>query len=298
MKNQSYTKGFKAYLLFEKSLSANTIEAYLDDVNKLIGYCEKSHKNILSIEETDIEEFIMDIHNHNLADKTQARILSGIKAFYKYLILEDVIKENPIELISGPKLGRSLPDFLSMDEVNRLIDTVDLSTELGLRNKTILETLYGCGLRVSELVNLKWEDVYEKEEYIRVIGKNDKERLVPISTITLKYISLLRNEKKSKNGKLGSHLFVNKKDKKLSRVMIYYIVKEACQKAGIDKKVSPHTMRHSFATHLVEGGADLRAVQEMLGHESITTTEIYTHLSNEYLSKVISQYHPRNIKEE
>ena len=297
MENQSYIKGFKAYLLFEKSLSANTIEAYLDDVNKLVAYCEKEGKSLLNLMEIDIEEFIIQIHKNDLSDKSQARILSGIKAFYKYLILEDVIKENPIELIAGPKLGKYLPDFLSVDEVNRMIDTIDLSTELGLRNKTILETLYGCGLRVSELVNLKWEDVFEKEEYIRVIGKNDKERLVPISIITLKYINLLRDEQKSKSGKLGSHLFVNKKDTKLSRIMIYYIVKEACLKAGIDKKVSPHTMRHSFATHLVEGGADLRAVQEMLGHESITTTEIYTHLSNEYLSKVIGQYHPRNIKD-
>lgn len=296
MQNQSYIKGFKAYLLFEKSLSVNTIEAYLNDVNKLVEYCTKVDKSITKLIESDFEDFIGYIHKNDLSDKTQARILSGIKAFYKYLVLEDVLKENPLELIAGPKLGRYLPDFLSVNEVNRLIEGIDMSTELGLRNKTILETLYGCGLRVSELVNLKWEDVYEREEYIRVIGKNNKERLVPISPITLKFINLLRNEQKSKNGKINSHLFVNNKGVKLSRIMIYYIVKEACQKAGITKKVSPHTMRHSFATHLVEGGADLRAVQEMLGHESITTTEIYTHLSNEYLSKVIDQYHPRNAK--
>jgi integrase/recombinase XerD len=228
---------------------------------------------------------------------SQARIISGIKSFYKYLLLENILNHNPTELIEAPKLGRKLPDTLSLEEINKIIEAIDLSTPEGQRNKAILETLYSCGLRVSELVNLKISNLYFNDEFIKVVGKGDKERLVPIGSVAIKQINIYKNEIRSNLAVKKEHedvLFLNRRGSKLSRVMVFTIIKQLAFKIGLKKHISPHTFRHSFATHLIEGGADLRAVQEMLGHESITTTEIYTHLDRDYLRQAIIQFHPRS----
>ena len=298
----STINGFKAYLLLERSLSENSIIAYEQDVQKLAEFfsLEPRLKNPLGIQYQDLIDFIIYINELGLGARSQARIISGIKAFYKYLLLEDLITDDPSELIDGPKLSRKIPEVLTYEEITQLIDVIDLSEDHGHRNKAMLETLYASGLRVSELISLKISNYFPDIGFLRVIGKNNKERIVPIGESAILQINLYLEHyrKLQANVQKGfeDHLFLNRRGKMLTRVMIFTIVKNAKLKAGIDKKVSPHTFRHSFATHLVEGGADLRAVQDMLGHESITTTEIYTHLDNEYLRDVMLTHHPRNKK--
>lgn len=290
-------KEFKYYLKVERSLADNSVNAYIRDIRKLADFGSKIKVNELNISVNEIREFIADLNSKNISARSQARIISGVKAFFKYLIIEDYITNDPSMLIENPKIGLKLPEVLSVDEIELIISSIDLSNKQGERNRAILETLYSCGLRVTELINLKISNINFKEGYIKVIGKGDKERLTPIGSNALKYISIYVNEvrihqKISKNQE--DFVFLNNRGSKLSRVMIFTLLKRIVDKVGIKKKVSPHTFRHSFATHLIEGGADLRAVQEMLGHESITTTEIYTHLDRDYLRSNIMQFHPRS----
>lgn len=293
----SYKKGFKAYLQLEKSLSDNSVEAYLRDIDKLTSFLQEadSMKSPANIELADLQRFLKWIGELGMTASSQARIISGIKSFYKYCLLEHITANDPTALLEAPKLKRALPDVLSFDEIEAIINQVDLSKPEGGRNKAILETMYSCGLRVSEVINLKISQLYLDVGFIRVIGKGDKERLVPIGSSASKYITIYKNQIRVHGTPTPGNediLFLNKRGSKLSRVMIFLIIKELAGKAGIKKTVSPHTFRHSFATHLVEGGADLRAVQEMLGHESITTTEIYTHLDREFLRKTLEKFHP------
>ena len=292
-----YKRGFKSYLQLEKSLSKNSIDAYLHDLEKLTSFLEYtgSLKTPQQIELKDLEAFVKWIGQLNMTAASQARIVSGLKNFYKYCLLENITEKDPTALLESPKLKRKLPDVLSFDEIEKLIAAIDLSAPEGTRNKAILETLYSCGLRVSELVNLKISSLHFSEGYIRVIGKGDKERLIPIGSEAVKYIYIyLENVRTKMPLKKGNEdiLFLNRRGSKLSRVMIFLVIKSLAAKAEIIKKISPHTFRHSFATHLVEGGADLRAVQDMLGHESITTTEIYTHLDREFLRSTLYRFHP------
>lgn len=293
--------GFRAYLVLERALSEHSIDAYLRDIKKLVEYlniAELPH-GPLDISGEEVSGFIRYIHELGLGDRTQARFLSGIRAFYKYLLLENMVNQDPTELIDGPKLSRKIPDVLSFEEISLMLDHIDLSQAQGHRNRALLETLYACGLRVSELINLKISEFYHEVEYIKVTGKGNKERIVPMGAEAIKqnlyYIEHYRNHQKIAEG-CEDYLYLNRRGKPLSRVMIFLIIKDLAAQVGIDKKVSPHTFRHSFATHLVEGGADLRAVQDMLGHESITTTEIYTHVDTRYLKETILRYHPRNRK--
>jgi len=284
-------------LQLEKSLSDNSVAAYLRDVEMLTEYLQqkKKLKNPSEIALKDLQSFMKWITELGMTASSQARIISGIRSFYKYCLLENISKTDPTVLLETPKLKRSLPDVLSFEEIEEIISQIDLSKPEGGRNKAILETMYSCGLRVSELVNLKISQLYLETGFIRVVGKGDKERLVPIGRSASKYINIYRkNIRVHIQPKPGNTdiLFLNQRGTKLSRVMIFYIIKDLVLKAGIKKTVSPHTFRHSFATHLVEGGADLRAVQEMLGHESITTTEIYTHLDREFLRKTLENFHP------
>ena len=294
----SYLKGFKAYLQLEKSLSVNSVEAYTNDVKKLIQFLLIINENKLpnELELKTLQKFIHWINELGLSEFSQARIVSGIKAFYKYLLMEDLTTSNPSELLEAPKLKRKLPDTLSNNEIEKIIDSIDLSKPSGERDKAIIETLYSCGLRVSELTNLKISNIYFDASFIRVIGKGDKERLVPLGSKAIKQIEIymhqVRNHIAIKKGN-EDFVFLNNKGTKLSRIMIFMLIKKLVAQVGIQKNISPHTFRHSFATHLVEGGADLRAVQEMLGHESITTTEIYTHLDRSYLRQTLMAYHPR-----
>ncbi len=296
---RSAIKGFQAYLKLEKGLSDNSIEAYSRDIEKLQQYSD-SLINKLSPEAfslNDLRLFINWINELGMIPSSQARILSGIKSFYKYLLVEDIIKNSPAELLESPKKQRKLPDTLSINDINRLIAAIDLSKPDGARNKAIIEVLYSCGLRVSELTELKLSNLYLEIEFVKVIGKGNKERLVPIGGEAIKALSIwidnVRGHASIKKGE-EDMVFLNRRGSRLSRVYIFMLIKQLAQMAGIKKSISPHTLRHSFATHLVEGGADLRAVQEMLGHESITTTEIYTHLDREYLKETIISYHPRN----
>lgn len=294
---EPYKKGFKDYLRLEKSLSENSVEAYLRDIEKLTQYFLQadSLKKPSEVELKDLQHFIKWIAELGMNDTSQARIISGLRAFYKYCLLENISETDPTTLLEAPKLKRSLPDILSFEEIENIIDQIDLSKPEGGRNKALLETMYSCGLRVSEAVNLKISQLYLDVGFIRVIGKGDKERLIPIGRSAIKYINIYKNKiRVHTTPQPGSEdiLFLNKRGTKLSRVMIFLIIKDLVSRAGIKKTVSPHTFRHSFATHLVEGGADLRAVQEMLGHESITTTEIYTHLDREFLRKTLENYHP------
>ncbi len=295
---QSYIKGFKAFLQLERSLSVNSVDAYIHDIEKFVQYldCQKLNITPEKIELKHLRDFLKWINELGMSARSQSRIISGIKAFYKYLLLEDIITVNPSELLESPKIGRKLPDTLSIEEINKLIEAIDLSKPEGVRNKAILETLYSCGLRVSELTGLKISNLHFKEGFVKIIGKGDKERLVPIGNSAQKYINIyLENIRNHLAVKKDSEdiLFLNKRGGKISRVMIFIIVKELVEKIGLKKTISPHTFRHSFASHLVDGGADLRAVQEMLGHESIITTEIYTHLDREYLRDAIMRFHPR-----
>jgi integrase/recombinase XerD len=286
----------------EKSLSKNSIEAYLRDMTKFYEYIDMKHTGMQpeAIKMKHIEGFLMYLSDLGLSEKSNARILSGIKAFYKYMLMEDLISDDPTDLVTGPKLGRYLPDVLSIQEVESIMNAIDMSEETAHRNRAILETLYACGLRVSELVSLRLSHLYADQGFIRVIGKNNKERLIPIGHSALKHIELYIDNVRRHMGNINPTdqdiLFLNRRGAKLSRVMIFHIIKDLTAKAGIEKSVSPHTMRHSFATHLVEMGADLRAVQEMLGHESIITTEIYTHVNTEFLRKTIMDFHPLNKK--
>ena len=294
----SSIKGFKSYLKLERSLSKNSIDAYIHDVEKLAQFLSLQHQqpSVSKVQPKDIKEFLVWITELGMTASSQARVLSGIKAFYKYLLLEDIVKTDPSTLIESPKLGRKLPDTLSLDEINKMLDTIDVSTPEGTRNKAILETLYACGLRVSELVGLKISDIYFEIDFLKVTGKGNKERFVPLGSAAKKFIKLYQNNiRVHLSIKKGDEdiLFLNRRGGRLSRVMIFNIIKQTALLANIRKSISPHTFRHSFASHLVEGGADLRAVQEMLGHESITTTEIYTHLDRNYLKETILSYHPR-----
>ena len=290
-------KGFKSYLQIERSLSDNSVQAYIRDIKKFASYAIPLNLNELKITRENISDFLAELKDNNISARSQARIISGIKAYYKYLIMEDYIKFNPTELIESPKIGLKLPDTLSLIEIDKLIAAVDLSNSQGERNRAILETLYSCGLRVSELINLQLSNIHFKEGYLKVIGKGDKERLAPIGGRALHYLRIYINEVRNHQSIKKGHedfVFLNNRGAKLTRVMIFLIIQKLSEIIGLKKKISPHTFRHSFATHLIEGGADLRAVQEMLGHESITTTEIYTHLDKDYLRSNIIQFHPRS----
>ena len=294
---EPYKKGFKAWLQLEKSLAENSVEAYLRDIDKLTGYllATKKMKKPQELELKDLEKFVQWISELGMTVASQSRIISGLRSFYTYCIIEQIVTVNPTALLEAPKQKRMLPDTLSFDEIESIIAEIDLSKPEGGRNKAILETLYSCGLRVTELVNLRISCLHLDIGFVRVIGKGDKERLVPIGSDAIKYINMYKNNIRIHiNIKPGQEdfLFLNRRGSKLTRVMIFIMLKDLATKAGIVKNISPHTFRHSFATHLVEGGADLRAVQEMLGHESITTTEIYTHLDREYLRDTLQQFHP------
>jgi len=291
---------FKNYLKLERSLSNNSIDAYLLDIKKLASFISENYSTSLSIENINvsiIESFIKYLFKSESSTYSQARIVSGLKSFFNYLLLEEKIDINPMELIDAPKLVRKLPETLSIQEIEIIIDAIDLDSKEGIRNKAILETLYSCGLRVSELVNLKVQNLFLDIGFIKILGKGMKERLVPIGTKAAECISLYMNEYRTNiniSEGFEGYLFINRRGKNLTRNMIFIIVKDLVKKADLNKNISPHTFRHSFATHLIEGGADLRAVQEMLGHESITTTEIYTHLNKNYLKEVVNKFHPRS----
>jgi integrase/recombinase XerD len=296
---KSYLRGFKAYLQLERSLSENSVTAYIHDVEKLCQYLELTKTNLLpgQVESTHLQNFLRWITELGITPRSQARLMSGLKVFYKYLLIENLVSHDPCSTLDAPKVGRKLPIFLSIEEIESILGEIDLSTLEGNRNRAMLETLYGCGLRVSELVNLRISNLFFNDGFIRIIGKGDKERLVPIGSIAQKeicsYLDAIRPRISIKSGQ-EDVLFLNRRGSRISRIMVFTIIKALAKKAGIRKSISPHTFRHSFATHLVEGGADLRAVQEMLGHESITTTEIYTHLDRDYLRSTIIQYHPRS----
>jgi integrase/recombinase XerD len=294
-----HIKHFKNYLKLERSLSANSIEAYEHDVVLLKQFLELSKLEIspLTLTTKNIQSFLKHINELGMSAHSQARILSGLKAFYKYMLFEELIVKDPTELIEGPRLGRKLPDTLSYHEIESLLEAIDLSTSDGARNRAMIETLYSSGLRVSELVSLKVDHIYFDIGFLRVIGKGNKERLVPIGQSALKHIDIYIKQVRVHSGiqkGFESFVFLNNRGKALSRVMVFIIIKNLAAKIGLKKMIGPHTFRHSFATHLIEGGADLRAVQEMLGHQSITTTEIYTHLDRDYLRQVIQEFHPRS----
>lgn len=297
---EPYIKDFKQYLLLERSLSKNTISAYQDDIKKLMYYAESFNppKRPLSITYNDLQGFLLYLFTEfTFTETTQSRIISGIKHFYKFLILENYLTINPAELIETPRIKRKLPVYLSVEEIDNMLSHIDRSTAEGERNIALLETLYSCGLRVSEVVNLKRSQIHKAEGFISVIGKGNKERLVPIAKSAIKLIEIyIENYRLKLDVKKGNEdfIFLNRRGSKLTRQMVFYIIKDLAVLAGIKKVLSPHTMRHSFATHLLEGGADLRAIQEMLGHESITTTEIYTHLDQHFLRENILSFHPRN----
>ena len=294
---EPYKKGFKAYLQLERSLSDHSVEAYLGDVDKLTQFLlyTENAKNPAQVTTEELRQFLQWIAGLHMTPSSQGRILSGIRSFYRYCQVEQLLTADPTELLEGPKLKRALPDVLTFEEIERMLGHIDHSTPEGGRNRAIIETLYSCGLRVSELVTLRLSCLYPDVGFIRVIGKGDKERLVPIGKDAIKYIRLYRENIRVHVPVKAGHedfVFLNRRGTGLSRVMIFYVIKDLALKAGITKIISPHTFRHSFATHLVEGGADLRAVQEMLGHESITTTEIYTHLDREYLRQTLEAHHP------
>lgn len=300
---QSDIKGFKQHLQLEKSLSPNSIVAYERDIEKLVHYFELQQLSPSPSKVTaqHLKGFLKWISELGMSANSQARIISGIRAFYKYLLLEDIVDADPTELIEMPKLGRKLPVVLSVLEIDKMLTAIDLSEPEGHRNKAIIETLYSCGLRVTELVELRISNLFFDDEFVKVVGKGNKERLVPIGSNAIKSILLyIQHHRKLISPKKGEEdiVFLNNRGSRLSRVMIFLITKKLATAVGIKKKISPHTFRHSFATSLVEGGADLRAVQQMLGHESITTTEIYTHLDREYLKSVIALYHPRSVAQQ
>jgi len=291
-------KGYETFLRLEKSLSQNSVSAYVNDINKLISFIEVDFPGFFpeTIKLFQLRKFVEWMSEKGVSPRTQARTISGIKSFYKFLLIEEVVENDPTTLLESPKIGRKLPDVLTDEEINHLIDSVDLSKPEGLRNKAILETLYSCGLRVSELVSLRISNLHFEQEFIKISGKGEKERLVPISKRAIDEIRkyLFDYRRKLKIDKSSENiLFLNRRGRKLSRVMIFTIIKNLAERNNLKKSISPHTFRHSFASALVQGGADLRAVQEMLGHESILTTEIYTHLDREFLRETVNRYHPR-----
>jgi integrase/recombinase XerD len=297
MKWDRALRDYKDYLRIERGLSENSIANYALDIKKLIKWLDENEMIVspISITESTIQQFIYSIAK-TVNPRSQSRVISGLRGFFNYLIFEEYRKSNPLELIESPKLGRKLPDTLSISEIDELIASIDLSSPQGERNRAILETLYGCGLRVSELIHLQVSDLFFDEGFIKVTGKGDKQRFVPIGATTIKYIEIYRNHVRIHQEIVASAkdtLFLNRRGKPLTRAMIFTIVKQLAEKAGIQKNISPHTFRHSFATHLLENGADLRAIQQMLGHESITTTEIYTHIDTSHLTEIINRFHPR-----
>ncbi|CAL2084458.1 Tyrosine recombinase XerD [Tenacibaculum sp. 190524A05c] len=288
---------YKSYLKIERALSENSIENYTRDILKLVNYIETYEINVspITIDKDQIKQFIYEV-SKVISPRTQARIISGLRSFFDYLVFEGYREDNPLDLIQSPKIGRKLPDVLSNEEINKIIGSIDLSHPQGERNRTILETIYGCGLRVSELINLKISDLFFDEGFIKVTGKGDKVRFVPIHTSTMKFINLYISHIRSlitPKKEDSDILFLNRRGKRLTRQMIFIILKDLCAKANINKSVGPHTLRHSFATYLLKEGVDLRAIQQLLGHESITTTEIYVHLDNSYLKEVVEKFHPR-----
>ncbi len=292
-------KGYESFLRLEKSLSQNSVSAYVNDINKLVSFLEEHFPNITpeTVKLAQLRKFVEWMNEKGVSPRTQARTISGIKSFYKFLLIEEAVENDPTTLLESPKIGRKLPDVLTDEEINRLIDAVDLTKPEGLRNKAILETLYSCGLRVSELVNLRMSNLHFEQEFLKIAGKGEKERLVPISKRAIEDIKkyLIGYRKRLKIDKGSENIvFLNRRGRKLSRVMIFTIIKNLASKVKLEKSISPHTFRHSFASSLVQGGADLRAVQEMLGHESILTTEIYTHLDKDYLKDTVNKYHPRS----
>ncbi|MDR2809101.1 MAG: site-specific tyrosine recombinase XerD [Tannerellaceae bacterium] len=289
---------YKTYLRLEKSLSPHSIDAYLTDLGKLLRFMESEGRTYAGITYMDLQQFVAQLHDVGIHPRSQARIISGIRAFYRFLMLDGYITTDPTELLESPKIGLKLPEVLSVNEINSILDTIDLSLPEGQRNRAMLEVLYSCGLRVSELTSLRYSDVYFEEGFIKVEGKGSKQRLVPISETAIREIKNYLYDRNLIPVRKGCEdiLFLNRRGTALSRIMVFYIVKQQTEKAGIHKNVSPHTFRHSFATHLLEGGANLRAIQEMLGHEKITTTEIYTHVDRESLRKEILEHHPRNRK--
>ena len=289
-------KQFGRYLKLERGLSPNTVEGYMSDVEKLADFIQAENLDWNAVTGEDLHRFVCTLQDLGIGARSQARIISGIKSFFNFLRLGKEIEQDPSELIESPKLGMKLPDVLTVEEIDAMVDSFDLSQPEDRRNRAIIETLYGCGLRVSELVGLRISDLYFSDGYVIVEGKGEKQRLVPISQNAIHEIRLYMDDRRELDIKRGNEniLFLNRRGSKLSRVMIFYIVKQACERCGIKKKVSPHTLRHTFATHLLEGGANLRAIQQMLGHESITTTEIYTHLDRQFLRQEILQHHPRN----
>ena len=297
MKWEHAIKDYEHYLKIERGLSSNSIQNYCRDVIKLIAFLNRTEitETPISITKYSTQQFIYEVAK-NVSPRSQARIISGLKSFFNYLIFEDYRADNPMELIEAPKLGRKLPDTLSEEEINSLIAAIDLSKPQGERNRAIIETLYGCGLRVTELINLKLSDLYFAEDFIKVTGKGDKQRFVPISEINKKYILIYKNEIRAhldiKKG-FDDILFLNRRGRQLTRAMIFTIIKQLAEKINLKKNISPHTLRHSFATHLLTNGADLRAIQQMLGHESITTTEVYVHVDRSHLAEVIEKFHPR-----
>ena len=291
---------YKNFLKLERSLSDNSIDAYVNDINKLTSFLKSINKDDIDYSDIDtiiIREFVEYLYNLGISSYSQARIISGIKSFFNYLLIEEKIKINPTELIESPKLDKKLPDTLNIEDIEKILSSIELDSFEGVRNRAIIETLYSCGLRVSELINLSYQNLYLDIGFIKVIGKASKERLVPIGSAAIKYIKIYSDQHR-KNIKIKSvnegFLFLNRMGSKISRNMIFIIIQKISKKINLEKKISPHTFRHSFATHMIEGGADLRAVQEMLGHESITTTEIYTHLNKEYLREVVNKFHPRS----
>ena len=291
-------KGYETFLRIEKSLSPNSVSAYVNDINKLISFVEEHYPNLTpeTVKLAQLRKFVEWMNQSGISPRTQARTISGIKSFYKFLLIEEAVENDPTTLIESPRIGRKLPEILTDDEINRLIEAIDVTKAEGLRNKAILETLYSCGLRVSELVDLKISNLHFEQEFIRIAGKGERERLVPISKRAIDDIKkYLVNSRKKLTIEKGFEniVFLNRRGKKLSRVMIFTIIKNLAEKIKLEKSISPHTFRHSFASALVQGGADLRTVQEMLGHESILTTEIYAHLDKEYLKDTVNRFHPR-----
>lgn len=294
---QDYIEGFSNYLRLEKGVAENTLKAYINDISKLSNYLSESEntKSPLRVTQKDLEIFLQSLGELEISAATQARIISSIKNFFQYLVYDDSLIENPAALLECPRLSRKLPTPLSIEEIDLLIEHIDCTTKNGIRNKAMIETMYACGLRVSELVTLRISDLNFDEDYITIIGKGNKERIVPIGSKSQQYIKKYIAEVRSSAFVHSEHrdtLFLNNRGKGLSRTMLFYIIKDLARLADIQKSISPHTFRHSFATHLIEGGANLRAVQEMLGHESITTTEIYTHIDRQYLSETLAMYHP------
>ena len=296
-KSASLISKYKSYLLLEKALSPNSIEAYLDDLSKLLQYFEAENLKVQKISLENLQQFVTQLYDLGINARSVARVLSGVRSFFNFLILDGYIQNDPTELLETPKIGLKLPVVLSLEEIENIISVIDLSTKEGQRNRAIIEVLYSCGLRISELTNLKFSDLFLDDGFIRVEGKGSKQRLVPISPTAIKEIGNYLLDRKHLDVKKGSEdmVFLSKRGTPISRIMVFHFIKQYAELAGIKKNISPHTFRHSFATHLLEGGANIRAIQQMLGHEKITTTEIYTHMDREYLRQEIIEHHPRNI---